>query len=375
MIEIRQIDTKNKLDVKKFIELPYRLYKGHKQWVPPIRSDVEMMLNRSKHPFYEHSTGDFFLAEDSGRVVGRLSVMENTRFNQYHNTKQAQFYLFETENNQDIVERLFDRAFDWARSRGLNRVVGPKGYGPLDGYGILVEGFQHRQMMNMMNYNFDYYPKLLESLGFHKDVDFVSCYIEAKLFRLPERVHRIAERVQERGTLTVKRFKSKKELLEWAPRIGQAYNKAFVNNWEYYPLTEREIAFVVDNIMIVAHHRLIKVINHGEDVVGFLFGFPDISAAMQRINGKVFPFGIFDLLLEMRRTPWISLNGAGILPQFQGKGGNALLYTEMEHTLHEFPFIHADLTQVAETAVQMRNDLINIGAKPYKNHRVYQINL
>ena len=375
MIEIRQIDTTNKADVKKFIDLPYRLYKGHKQWVPPIRSDVAMMLNRSKHPFYEHSAGDFFLAEDAGRVVGRLSVMENTRFNQYHNSKQAQFYLFETENNSDIVTQLFNRAFEWARTRGLNKLVGPKGFGPLDGYGIQVEGYEHRQMMNMMNYNYDYYPRLLEGLGFHKEVDFVSCYIVAKEFHLPERVHRISERVQERGTLTVKRFRSKKELLEWAPKIGQAYNKAFINNWEYYPLTEREISFVVDNIMLVAHHKLIKVINHGDDVVGFLFGFPDVSAAMQRINGRLFPFGIIDLLLEMRRTPWISLNGAGILPQFQGKGGNALLYAEMEHTLNEFPFIHGDLTQVAETAVQMRHDLMNVGAKPYKNHRVYQIDL
>jgi hypothetical protein len=160
-------------------------------------------------------------------------------------------------------------------------------------------------------------------------------------------------------------------LRAWAKRIGQAYNQAFVNNWEYYPLTEREIAFLLENLLTVADPRLIKVITHEDDAVGFLFGFPDLSAALQRARGRLLPFGLVDLLLEMRRTKWVALNGAGILPQFQGRGGNALLYSEMEKTIREYNFLHADLTQVAETAVQMRNDLLNLGGKPYKNHRVY----
>jgi hypothetical protein len=148
-----------------------------------------------------------------------------------------------------------------------------------------------------------------------------------------------------------------------------------VNNWEYYPLTNNEIKFVLDNIILVADHRLIKVIVNKEDVVGFLFGFPDVSAALQRANGNLLPFGIFDLLLEMRRTKWIALNGAGILPKFHGHGGNALLYSEMEKTMKDYHFLHADLTQVAETAVQMRHDLENIGGKAYKNHRVFRKSL
>jgi len=209
------------------------------------------------------------------------------------------------------------------------------------------------------------------ALGFEKEVDFVSCYLSRDAFRLPERVHRIADRVQERGLLRVRRFASKRELAAWAGRIGQAYNKAFVNNWEYYPLTEAEVKYVVDNIMLVADHRLIKIITHDDDAVGFLFAFPDVSAALQRARGHLFPLGLPDLLLDMRRTQWVALNGAGILPEFQGHGGNALLYSEMEKTIREFHFLHADLTQVAETAVQMRRDLVNLGGKPYKNHRVY----
>ena len=122
---------------------------------------------------------------------------------------------------------------------------------------------------------------------------------------------------------------------------------------------------------MIADPKLIKIISHDQDAVGFLLGFRDVSAAIQRSKGKLLPFGLIDMLLEMRRTKWVAMNGAGILPEFQGRGGNALLYSEMEKTVKEFGFEHADLTQVAESAVQMRQDLVNLGGKPYKNHRVY----
>jgi hypothetical protein len=375
MLNIEKVDTGSKAQVRRFVRIPYRLYKGHPQWVPPLFVDAESYLNRNKHPFYEHSEVDFFIAVRDGRDVGRIAVVENKSYNEYHSSRQAQFYFFECEEDQEAANALFERAFEWARGRGLNTIVGPKGMGPLDGYGLLVEGFEHRQMMTMMNYNYPYYPHFIEALGFEKEVDFVSCYTSTDSFRLEERIHRIAERVQQRGILKVKRFQSKGELKSWADRIGKAYNKTFVNNWEYYPLTEREVKFVVDTIILVADHRLIKIIIHDQDVVGFLLGFPDVSAALQRARGHLLPFGIIDLLLEMRRTDWISVNGAGILPEFQGRGGNALLYSEMEKTVRETPgfhFKHADMTQVAETAVQMRADLINLGGKPYKNHRVFR---
>jgi hypothetical protein len=371
MLAIEKVDTESKAQVRRFVRIPYRLYAHHPQWVPPLFMDAELLLNRQKHPYYEFASADFFIATRDGRDVGRIATLENPHFNEYHKTRQAWFYLFECENDLEAATALFERVFEWARARGLDTVIGPKGFGPLDGYGLLVEGYEHRQMMTMLNYNYDYYPCLVEALGFQKEVDFVSCYLSAESFRLPERIHSIAERVEKRGTLRVQRFRNKKEMLGWAKRIGEAYNKAFVNNWEYYPLTEREISFVVGNILPYADHRLIKIITHNDDAVGFVFGFPDVSAAFQRARGHLFPFGIVDLLLEMKRTKWVALNGAGILPELQGRGGNALLYSEMENTIRDFQFKHADLTQVAETAVQMRRDLENLGGRAYKNHRVY----
>ncbi len=272
-----------------------------------------------------------------------------------------------------MAEALFDHAFGWARRRGLDQIVGPKGFSVFDGYGMLVEGFEFRPMMTMMNYNPPFYPDFMDRLGFEKEVDFVSCYIPVDKFRLDERVHRIAERASKRSGLEVKQFRSKREMLEWVDRIGETYNRTFVENWEYYPLTQREVKFVTDNLMTVADPRLIKIIVREDDVVGFLFAFHDVSSAIQRSGGRLFPFGVPDLVLEMQRTEWVSLNGAGILPEFQGLGGNALLYSEIEKTIRsDFArFRHADLTQVAESAKQMRRDLVNLGGVPYKNHRVF----
>ncbi len=375
MLQIRKIETENKKDVRRFIELPFALYKGHPLWVPPIRMDIKTRLDREKHPFHEHSDVDFFLAERKGEVLGRITVIENNPYNKYHGKRQAQFYFFECVEDLDVARGLFEIAYDWARERNLNQIVGPKGLGPLDGYGMLVEGYEFRPAMTMMNYNPPYYPAFMNSLGFQKEVDFVSCYLSAEKFKLQKRVHRIAERAANRSGLSVKRFKNKRELLSWAPRIGKTYNETFVENWEYYPLTEREIDFVVNEILTFADPKLVKIIVHGDDVVGFLFAFPDVSAAIQRNHGRLLPFGIIDLLIELKRTTWVALNGAGVLPKFHGRGGNALLYSEIEKTIHEFGYKHADLTQVAESAVQMRRDLENVGGVAYKNHRVFIRNL
>lgn len=373
MLKIEKIDTNNKVQVKKFVDLPYRLYKNCPQWVPPLYMDAYLPLNRKKHSFYTHSEADFFVAVRDGEVVGRICAANNKLFNEYHKTKKSQFYGLETINDPEVTTLLFDAAANWAWERGLDTLIGPKGLSPFDGYGILVQGFEHRQMMTMMNYNFDYYPKLIEAYGFEKEVDFVSCYLPATSFKMPERVERIAKRVLERGTLWVKTFKSKRELIKWAPQIGYTYNKAFVNNWEYYPFTEADVKYAVDNVFLVADPRLIKLVMHENDIVGFLFAFPDVSNALQRAKGHLFPFGIIDLLQDMKRTRTVSGNGMGILPEFHGKGGNALLYYEMGKTIFSFnQFEHVEMTQVAESATQMRADLKNLNGVEYKTHRVYR---
>lgn len=371
MLVVEEIDTTNKGEVQRFIDLPFGLFAGNSCWVPPIRSDVALMLNRERHPFYEHSTADFFIAVRDGRDVGRIAAIVNRNYNLYHDERTAQFYLFDCEDDAQAAAALFSRLFAWARAHDLDKVIGPKGFGPLDGYGLLQKGYDQRAMMNMMNYNPSYYLRLVEDLGFAKEVDFVSHFVATENFRLDPRIHRIAERVKRRSNLRVVTFSNKKELRQWAGKIGQAYNQAFVNNWEYVPLTDHEIQFVLDNILTVAVPKLIKTIAHEDDIVGFAFGWPDVSAAMQRAKGKLFPLGIVHLLLGLRRTHGLAVNGLGILPAYHGRGGNALLYAELENTIRDFGYEYCEMTQVAESAVEMRYDLENIGGEPYKNHRVY----
>ncbi|MBE0695438.1 MAG: hypothetical protein IH586_00790, partial [Anaerolineaceae bacterium] len=154
MIDIQKIDTSSKDQVHQFVQFHYDLYAKHEQWVPPFYSDIEAMLNRKKHPFYEHSDGDFFIARRGGEVVGRVGVLENKAFNKYHDTRKANFYLFDSIDDQEVTNSLFEAAFDWCKKRNLDTMVGPKGLSLFDGYGIQIEGNEHRQMMTMMNYNY-----------------------------------------------------------------------------------------------------------------------------------------------------------------------------------------------------------------------------
>ena len=211
-------------------------------------------------------------------------------------------------------------------------------------------------MMNMMNYNYPYYQRLVETYGFVKEVDFVSSYVKLQDFELPEKVVKAVEIVKKRASLRVMNFRNKKQIMEWKYKIKEAYNKAFVNNWEYYPLSDRELDYAVDNAIEVVIPELLQIIlNDKDEVVGFVLPFPDVSAAMQKGKGKLGPVEIVRLLKELKTTNWLDFNGIGILPEYQGMGGNALIFDALLRAARSNPrFIHSELTQVAETAVQMR---------------------
>jgi GNAT superfamily N-acetyltransferase len=371
MVEIKKVDTASKREVQNFVDFPFQLYQGVDAWVPPITADIKTMLDKNKHPFYEHSDAEFFTASENGEMLGRIACIENKKYNTYHNKKQSSFYLFESVDDENVAMKLFNHAFDWSRERGLDYIVGPKGLSSFDGYGFLIEGFEKRQMMTMMNYNKPNYPQFAEKAGFTKIVDWVSSYVNIPNFQMPDKIRLVAEKVKQKGRFKVHQFHSKRDLKKWAWRIGQAYNQSFVNNWEYFPLSDKEIKFVLDNIMVVAVPELIKVITYDDAVVGFLLAFPDISAALQKHKGQLNPLSILSYLRELKRTDSISFNGIGILPEYQGFGGNALLFSEIFETAHSFNYLHGELTQIAESATQMRKDLANLGVHPHKNHRIY----
>ena len=372
MLRIEKVDIGRRSQVRRFVDIAYRLYTDYPNWVPPLRLDMNAMLNPRKHPFYEHSKADFFIAVRDGHDVGRIAAIENSRYNEYHKKREGQFYLFECVDDPEAAQGLFETAFEWASKRGLSAVVGPKGFGPFDAYGFLEKGFEHRQTMTMLTYNPPYYIDMAARAGFKKEVDFITHIIDAVGWELDQRIENVATRTKERSGLAVRAFSSKKEIREWAERIARAYNNSFVDNWEYVPLTDAEIDFIVANIMIVVRPDLIKLITQGERIVGFLLAFPDMSGGMQKAQGKLLPLGALHLFRAMRTREWVVANGIGILPEFQKRGGNALLYSEIVRTFRAAGFKRYEMTQIAESAVKMRSDLVKIGGVPHKNHRVYR---
>ena len=369
-MEIHRVDTTKRSDVRRFVHLPFRLYRDCPQWVPPLRSDDIKALDRARHPFYQHGAAEFFLAESEGQTLGRLAAMEHRFYNEYLGTHHAFFGLFEAVDDPAVASPLFEAAFDWARGRGLTDMVGSRKLGSAEPAGVLVEGFEHRPALGMP-YNHAYYDALIVGSGFEKESDSLSGYLSGD-YELPERFYRIAERVKERRGLWVKSFQSKKELLEWVPRVAKVVVDSFAEFPDSVPPTEDEVAGFRDMVVAIARPSLIKLAMKGDEVVGFLFAYPDISAALQRTRGRLWPFGWIDLLMEQRRTPWVNVNGMGALPAYQGSGAILLLYTEVAKAIKRIGYQHADVVAVAEWNVKSRAEMEAIGVRWYKRHRSYQ---
>ncbi len=368
-LRIAKVDTSARREVDRFIRLPWAIYKDTPQWVPPFVDDTRLMLDRRRYPFYQHSDADFFIAERDGKPVGRIGVLENRHYNQHWGSHTAFFYLFDAFDDREASAALFGEIETWARGRGLNKIVGAKGFLQGDGIGVLVDGFEHHPAVGIP-YNHAYYGSLIEASGYTTQRDFLSAYLPGKTI-LPERVHQIAEKMMQRRGFTILTFANKKELTGWIPRIVQTYNDTFVENWEFNPVTEAEAKVIGDRLLQIANPRLIKLVMKGDDIAGFLFGFPDISDGIRKANGRIWPFGWIFLLRDMKRTKWINLNGAGILGPYRGLGVNAILYSEMEKTMHIGGFEHADLVQMEEHVLTVE-DTKTMGGRIYKKHRIYE---
>jgi len=366
---IRKLDTSSRREIKRFIDLPFRIYRDCPQWVPPLVDDVKLMMNRRKYPFYEHSDADFFLAEREGRVVGRIAVLENRHYNEHARSRSAFFYLFDVENDPEAAAALFGEIEAWAKARSLTKIVGAKGFLQGDGVGVLVAGFEHHPAVGIP-YNHAYYGELIERAGYRRQRDFLSAYLPGNV-ALPPRVREIAEKMMARRGFSIRTFSSKSELRGWVPAIVQTYNDTFVGNWEFNPITEREGKVIGDRLLQIADPKLIKLVMKGDTIAGFLFGFPDISEGIRRAHGRLWPFGWFWLLREFGRTKWINLNGAGILAPYRGLGVNAILYVEMQKTIASGHFDHADIVQIEESVLTL-DDARTMGAQIYKKHRIYE---
>jgi len=369
-MNLDQVDPTDGRRVKQFLDLPFRLYRDTPQWVPPLSSDARRVFDRRRYPFYRHSDAAFFLAIDGERVVGRIAAIDNRNYNAFNKESTAFFYLFECEENREASQTLFEAAFDWARSRGLTKMVGPKGFTALDGMGLLVKGFQHRPAFGIP-YNLPYYAALIEAAGFEGTGDVVSGYLNPGM-PFPEKIHQVAGLVQKRRGLRVTRFKSRRELRAMIPKLQAMYNDSLSGTTGNTPLTDAEVQTLASQIEWFANPNLIKLVMKGDDPVGFVLAYPDISAAMQRKKGRLFPFGWIDMLIELRRTKWVNVNGAGIVEKYRGLGGTALLFSELQKSVVEGGFEHADIVQIGVDNEKMQREMRDLGIDFYKTHRLYQ---
>ncbi len=377
-MRIHEVDTSHRRDVQRFIEFPFKLYRDSPLWVPPLIADARRQLDRRRNPYYLHNDAAFLLAERDGEVVGRICVMHPRHYNRFKGTSHAFFYLFDCIDDQAAANALFDAAADWARARGLTTFRGPLGFMAADGFGMLARGFEHRPAVGIP-YNYEYYPRLAETWGFELEERVYSGYLDLDVMRatFPQRVVELAERVKQRYGFEIKWFNSKRELIAWAkPRLPEMYNRTLTHIAGDPPLSREEVDVVAEGLLLIADPRLIKFIvrkANPDEVLGFLFCFNDISAGLQRARGRLFPFGWFHLLRDFYRTDWLNLNGMGIVPEYQGMGGPAILYTELFNNVkHLTRFRHADVVQISEFNAKSLNEMKKFGVDFYKTHHIYR---
>lgn len=368
-MEIRKLDTENRWEVDRFVEFPFKLYRFCAQWVPPLVSGLRAGLDRRRHPFYRHSPADFFLAESEGQTLGRIAVMYNRNFNAYQDSNIAFFGFFEAVQDAQVARALFDAASSWARAQGATRMVGPKGLIGSDGGGVLVEGMEHRPVAGS-SYNFPYYDALIREAGFEKDRDFYSACLDHQA--LPDRFFRAAERIRKRRGLRIVGFRSLRELRPWVPRAVEAHGRAFSRNYTYYPPTPGELALIVNTLLRIADPRLIKLVLKEDEIVGVVLGLPDVAPGLQRAKGRLWPLGWFHILREQRRARRALLPALGLLPAYQGLGGNVLLYVELARTLAASHYRSVEFVQVDEANYRSLREIDGLDPHWYKTHRLYR---
>lgn len=367
-MNVVQIDPGSSLEARVFLDLPFRLYRATPQWVPPLEMDAKRQLNSGSNPYYRHSDAAFFLAREGQACLGRLAVLDNRHYNDYHHERTAFFYLFECENHPEAAAGLFEAGGDWARRRGLDRIIGPKGFSALDGMGLLVEGFEHRPALGIP-YNPAYYAGLVEAAGFVPMGEMVSGYMHRGL-AFPEKIHQAASLVMQKKGLRVSRYRTRSDLYKLVPRLGELYNRAIQGTTGNTPLTDDEALTLADQILWFADPRLIKIVFKEDQAVGFVFAYPDISAALQSCRGKLLPIGWAKTLLELRRTKWLNINGAGMIEEYRGMGGTAVLFSELHKTVMESRYEHVDIVQIGLENDRMQNEMRNFGIQFYKKHRM-----
>jgi len=325
-ITISRVTTKR--DLRRFINFQYNLYKGNKFWCPPMDLDEKKTLSRTKNPAFDFCDAEYFLAFRGKEIVGRIAGIINHKANERWNEKLVRFGWIDFIDDPEVSKKLIGAVTDWGGEKGMTGIHGPLGFSDMDYEGMLIKGFDEMSTLASL-YNYPYYPEHMEKLGFSKAADWVQYEFEVPQ-EIPDKVERLSKLVQEKYKLRVIKAKKAKELLPYAGKMFVLLNQAFDELYGFTALTQKQMDMYVKAYFGFIRPEFVSfVVDEKDDIVGFGISMPSLTKALQKCNGKLFPFGFIYVLRAMKKNDTIDMYLNGVRPDFHGKGINSLYYNEM----------------------------------------------
>lgn len=360
----------HKKDLKKFINFPYRLYKGHNCFVPPLRFDEENTLRKDKNPAFDYCEAKYWLAYKDKKVVGRIAAIINRSYIEKWQNKYMRFGWFDFEDNVEIVNALIGQVENWAKEKGMVAVHGPLGFTDLDHEGMLIEGYDQLGTLATC-YNYPYYPRLIENSGYTKDVDWLEYKIKLPQ-TMPANLERIALVVQRRLSLSVVKAKKRKDILPYADALFQLINSTYSDLYGVVPLTGKQIGYYTKQYFSFIRPDFISLITdkHG-CLVAFGITMPSLSRALQKAKGRLFPFGFIHLLRAIKENTMGDLYLVAVAKPLQGKGVNAVLMYELTKTYIKNGIQYAESNPELETNTHVQSMWQYYDVQQHKRRRCF----
>lgn len=372
-IVIREVKEDDKALKKAFVKFPIKLYKDCPYYVPSLILDELDTLNTKKNPAFDFCEMQMFLAYKENKIVGRIAAIINHKANEVWNEKHARFSLADFIDDNEVVDALFAAAIKWVKDKGMDAIVGPMGFTDLDPEGMLIKGFDQVSTM-ATKYSYPYYVTQLERLGFEKEADWNEYRIPVP-DAVPERHQRIANMVATRYGLKVLKFKNLKQIAPYVDRLFKLMNEAYKPLYGFAPLTQKQIDHYVKMYVPLLRWDIVSIIikEETDEVVGFGIGMPSLSRGLIRSRGKLFPFGWYHLLkdLKSKKNPVIDLLLIGIAPEYQGKGVNAIIFNDFIPSAYKCGFQFAESNPELEMNNKVASLWDGFNAENHKMRRAY----
>jgi GNAT superfamily N-acetyltransferase len=338
-----------------------------------LRRDVEALLSRSKNPFFEHGEAEYFLAERDDEVVGRIAAISNRLHNETHGDRVGFFGFFESIDNQEVANTLLQAASEWCRGKNHDVLRGPTSFSVNDECGLLVQGFETPPTL-MMPHNPRYYIELLERAGFSKAKDLwvYQGGSEERYVPVPERLTRATELIRQRQGIELRPL-NMKDFEGEVERIKELYNSAWEKNWGFVPMTEHEIDHLAEQFKPVVIPELVPMAEKDGKLIGFGIALPDLNVVFRgNRSGRLFPV-VLRLLwaLKMKRIRRARILLLGVLPAYQGKGIDAVLYHWIWTKSGERRIYWGEAGWILEDNPAMNAGLEKMTFRVYKTYRLY----